>query len=730
MQEPNRGQQPLHSAAAPTASRTNASHAAEAMSNNPTGSSTGTGSVAGDALTAAHQASRKRRSFQSRRKERSCDSCKLRKTRCDARENEPCSACLAAKLSCTFSSPDHEGRKMGPTRRIRELERTVEELTRKLDLAEQRHRKYSAQDDGVSQDENYALASPMGSFSDSPSNTLHTGRGSSSRHGRPSSRISPGESDSGPQNRSSPAGSALASRRGYDWNYDSPPNGPTDSAQVTWNPNIFGPGSAPQFIDSYKQYLQRQGLYAQHISGEQANMYEKTEQVPLLSDVAGSRGGPELDLRVYLPARTLANRLLEAFRVTIQNYKPLFYWPILERKFERAWSSPMMEGDEQVVREVFCVVMTVLSVGAQLVKVEEMFPVGTGSQSISQERHGWKFFELARRYMNLNNPVYTLEDATVLLLMSLYLDKATLPSPCWMICGAMARVCQDIGLHRQPPVGKFTNVQLECRVRLFWVAYIQDKRISMKMGRPCILREEDCNIMYPGVMDSTGIGTALLCPQITDVPVGGLPKESPDVIHHKAVARRALETLTAAIGVCKVVEKILGHRFKTGESPDKQMHRMKQLKDELTEYWKTIPQDLANPQLTTALDLPSVRVVFIAQHARLILFRHFTDSNATRSFTPELLNYCLQESIEVSVTTARLLRRAKLHPAFNDDFGVVTDDLVHLHTFRVAVILLLALEMHSPAVSPDDLDVCLSTLQAIARVHITGRRYGRSPPHN
>jgi len=230
------------------------------------------------------------------------------------------------------------------------------------------------------------VASPMESFSGSTLNTMRTGKGSSSRHGQPSARISAGESDSGTQPCPSPGGSAATNRRGYDWSYESPPNVPSDSAQLTWNPNMFGPGSAPQFIDSYRDYLQRQGLHAQHITGEQANMYEKTEQVPLLSDVAGSRGGPEFDLRVYLPARTLANRLVEAFRLNIQNYKPIFYWPILEKKIERAWSSPMMESDEHVIREVFCIVMTVLSVGAQLVKVEELFPVGTGSQHISQER--------------------------------------------------------------------------------------------------------------------------------------------------------------------------------------------------------------------------------------------------------------------------------------------------------------------------------------------------------
>jgi hypothetical protein len=191
--------------------------------------------------------------------------------------------------------------------------------------------------------------------------------------------------------------------------------------------------------------------------------------------------------------------------------------------------------------------------------------------------------------------------------MSLYLDKATLPSPCWMICGAMARVCQDIGLHRKPPSGKFTTVQLECRARLFWSAYVQDKRVSMKMGRPCILRAEDCDTPYPGVVDNTGIGTALLCPQVGNMPVGGLPEESPEVIEHRIIAQRSLATMAATIDACKLLEVVLKHKIGESEPPVHQIRRLRQLDEDLDQCWKRLPEELADTQRNEPLELPAIR---------------------------------------------------------------------------------------------------------------------------
>jgi hypothetical protein len=103
--------------------------------------------------------------------------------------------------------------------------------------------------------------------------------------------------------------------------------------------------------------------------------------------------------------------------------------PILERNFERAWSFPIWENDGAVVAEVFCVVMIVMAINCQLVNEEGLYRHGSGSEDVSQERyrvlslpimtvliieirHGSKFSELSRKYLNFNNPVCSLEDAT------------------------------------------------------------------------------------------------------------------------------------------------------------------------------------------------------------------------------------------------------------------------------------------------------------------------------
>ena len=81
--------------------------------------------------------------------------------------------------------------------------------------------------------------------------------------------------------------------------------------------------------------------------------------------------------------------------------------------------------------------------------------------------------------------------------MSLYLDNASLPSPCWMITGAMARVCQDAVLDKEPPPHMFSETELECRRRLFWAAYIQERKECLKKGRAVVIQDDDVEVSLP-----------------------------------------------------------------------------------------------------------------------------------------------------------------------------------------------------------------------------------------
>ncbi|KAI5787112.1 fungal-specific transcription factor domain-containing protein [Geopyxis carbonaria] len=661
----------------------------------------------------------RKRPYQTRRKERSCDACKLRKTKCDANGEEACSACVTSGIQCRFSSTEHEGRKVGPAKRIRDLERTVEELTQKL-----------REIDGQQAIVGSIAPRIIGPNAPSISGSESAGYSDSNITGAASSHESLG-TRSGPLSQHTDSMNTMYGRGPRQ--YSRPKIEP-----MTWNPNAFGPGSAPQFIESYKEYLERLGFHTQDVNIQSGNIFQAGPMVPLLSDYNPSpaSGVFSMDLRAFLPTRESAEMILEVFRRTIQSYKAMFYWPILEEKFERAWSSDMLENDTETVGRIFCVVMMVLAVGSQIIDVDEVVREGrgTGYQEFTQERNGWKFFELARKYLGLNNPIYTLEDATgrtltipsQVFLMSLYLDKATLPSPCWMISGAMARVCQDIGLHRRRPQGgNITNVQLESRTRLFWMAYVQDKRVSMKMGRPFILREDDCDVPYPGSIETSGISRdpRFITPQESGGRVRHL-EDSNDSIDHDEVSRTALQTCEVIINACKVSEQIL--TFKLGGSIDGDMLRLRDLDDRLQQCWSTLPIQLRNYDSNEVLDLPSVRALFIVQHARLILFRYFMEFSPELPITPEFRSFCLNESVRISKITARILYRAQLSRDFTKNFGVRTDDLVHLHTFRVAIILLLGLysgSSESEIVTHEDVNICLVSLQAIARVHITGKRY-------
>lgn len=123
--------------------------------------------------------------------------------------------------------------------------------------------------------------------------------------------------------------------------------------------------------------------------------------------------------------------MFEVFRTTVQNYTPIFYWPSLEKKIERAWKLPIWDGDNEAVRSVFCVIMMLLAVANQFIEPGELDEPEGGDWAHVQERYvgfmvmicylycrlmvsgrnGWMFFEFGRKYSNLNNPDYTIDDA-------------------------------------------------------------------------------------------------------------------------------------------------------------------------------------------------------------------------------------------------------------------------------------------------------------------------------
>lgn len=135
---------------------------------------------------------------------------------------------------------------------------------------------------------------------------------------------------------------------------------------TSWDHHIFGPSSCPSFLHSYKDYLSRLG----YRPPQESNAQESVGEPPL--PLSGPDKYLPLDLRALLPPVGMATQLFEVFRKTVQTYTPIFYWPSLEKKIERAWGMPIWDGDGEAVRSVFCVIIMLLAVASQFIEPGEL----------------------------------------------------------------------------------------------------------------------------------------------------------------------------------------------------------------------------------------------------------------------------------------------------------------------------------------------------------------------
>jgi hypothetical protein len=81
--------------------------------------------------------------------------------------------------------------------------------------------------------------------------------------------------------------------------------------------------------------------------------------------------------------------------------------------------------------------------------------------------------------------------------------------------------------------------------------------------------------------------------------------------------------------------------------------------------------------------------------------------------------------VQVAKITAHLIFRTSKGPDFDRHYGLRTDELVQLQTFRAAIILLLAYCSHEPSllsVSKEEVEICIRALRSVAAYHFSGKK--------
>lgn len=119
------------------------------------------------------------------------------------------------------------------------------------------------------------------------------------------------------------------------------------------------------------------------------------------------------------------------------------------------------------------------------------------------------YYQLAEQMLSKETGMPSLESAQARFLTVLYLLGTSRMNQAWFNFGQTVQLLMTIGVHRKQtrldsPPGE---IALQCSKRLLWCCFTLDQYLSLILGRPRLLREEDIDQEYPSLINDENIGS-------------------------------------------------------------------------------------------------------------------------------------------------------------------------------------------------------------------------------
>ncbi|EXJ90432.1 hypothetical protein A1O1_03533 [Capronia coronata CBS 617.96] len=192
------------------------------------------------------------------------------------------------------------------------------------------------------------------------------------------------------------------------------------------------------------------------------------------------------------PTQEEATALLERyFRFATPTYRFL-HQPTLER-----WMSQMIAGARLPVAEAACAL--IVCAQSLLYSADGDRYKDGGDEELVRSRF---YFEKAKSLLNQEPGPATVVSVQARLAMCLYLLSSFRINESRFCFSLACTILTSIGLHRKTLAAhKLDLVTLESRKRTFWCAYVLDDYLSVMLGRPRTLRDEEIDQPYPRNID-------------------------------------------------------------------------------------------------------------------------------------------------------------------------------------------------------------------------------------
>jgi len=213
---------------------------------------------------------------------------------------------------------------------------------------------------------------------------------------------------------------------------------------------------------------------------------------------------------VTFPPYDLSSMLV---RVYFDKIHPVF--PVLDSreftlKYEELYSRPRSSSNADP--GFLAILFAVFACASRAVKDPRVCPEGkeaekfgyasktTGKEEpVNYSLAGISYFARAQ-VLSLHRFTHTrLEMVQCSSLLAFYMAQCNCSAKSWLLCGAALRAAIDLGLHRDIQHLQLSYFEVSMRRHVFWNIYVLDRLLSISLGRPFSIEDDNIDAQLPGL---------------------------------------------------------------------------------------------------------------------------------------------------------------------------------------------------------------------------------------
>ncbi|KAF2183077.1 hypothetical protein K469DRAFT_584141 [Zopfia rhizophila CBS 207.26] len=201
--------------------------------------------------------------------------------------------------------------------------------------------------------------------------------------------------------------------------------------------------------------------------------------------------------RVYkpLPPKNEALSLLKDFFENFNCMFPLFHEPTFMHLVDKHYSKDPYEGSGW-----WASLNVALAIAHRLRVMSNLVPQ-------EEDEKAWQYLKNAMAVqVELTMRNTDLLSVQALLGIALFLLGTPNPQPTYFFVAAAIRLSHSIGLHKRGSGFNLNASEIEQRKRVFWIAYMLDRDICLRSGRPPVQDDDDMNVELPSEDPPDNIG--------------------------------------------------------------------------------------------------------------------------------------------------------------------------------------------------------------------------------